>query len=40
MILLSLGLAAGFVTFGIGLIWAVPLMLVTLYGLLYAIMFE
>ena len=40
MMLLSLGLMAGFVTFGIGLIWAVPLMLVTLYGLLYPIMFE
>ncbi len=40
MILLSLGLMAGFVTFGIGLIWAVPLMLIALYGLLYPIMFE
>jgi uncharacterized membrane protein len=40
MILLSLGLMAGFLTLGIGLIWAVPLMLVTLYGLLYPIMFE
>jgi len=40
MMLLSLGLMVGFVTFGIGLIWAVPLMLVTLYGLLYPIMFE
>ena len=40
MMLLSFGLMVGFVTFGIGLIWAVPLMLVTLYGLLYPIMFE
>jgi membrane-anchored glycerophosphoryl diester phosphodiesterase (GDPDase) len=40
MILLSLGLMVGFLSFGIGLVWAVPLMLITLYGLLYPIMFE
>jgi hypothetical protein len=40
MILLSLGFMAGFLTLGIGLIWAVPLLLITLYGLLYPIMFE
>lgn len=40
MLLLGLIMGAGVLTFGIGLIWAVPLMFVTLYGLLYPVMFD
>ena len=40
MILLTLILAAGAMALGVGLIWAIPLMFVTLYGLAYPIMFE
>jgi len=39
-LLLGLGLIGGILTFGIGLIWAVPLMFVTLYGLLYPMIFD
>ncbi len=38
--LLSLIMALGALTLGIGLIWAVPLMFVTLYGLLYPLIFD
>ncbi len=38
--LLSLFMALGVLTLGIGLIWAVPLLFVTLYGLLYPLMFD
>jgi len=40
MLLLSLVFALGVLTFGIGLIWAVPLMFITLYGLLYPLIFD
>ena len=39
-IILSLLMALGILTLGIGLIWAVPLLFVTLYGLLYPIIFD
>ena len=38
--LLSLFMLLGILTFGIGLIWAVPLLFVTLYGLLYPVIFD
>ena len=38
--LLSLMMAVGTLVLGIGLIWAVPLMFVTLYGLLYPLIFD
>ena len=38
--LLSLFMALGVLTLGIGLIWAVPLLFVTLYGLLYTLIFD
>ncbi|WP_373028795.1 hypothetical protein [Sulfurovum sp.] len=38
--LLSLIMALGALAFGIGLIWAVPLLFVTLYGLLYPLIFD
>ncbi len=38
--LLSLIMALGALVLGIGLIWAVPLMFVTLYGLLYPLIFD
>ena len=38
--LLSIIMALGALTLGIGLIWAVPLMFVTLYGLLYPLIFD
>lgn len=38
--LLGIGMVAGVLTFGIGLIWAVPLVFVTLYGLLYPMIFD
>lgn len=40
MFLLSLIFLAGIMTFGIGLIWAVPLLFLTLYGLLYRSIFD
>ena len=40
MFLLSLIMGVGILAFGIGLIWAVPLMFVTLYGLLYPLIFD
>ncbi|RLA69564.1 MAG: hypothetical protein DRG09_05495 [Epsilonproteobacteria bacterium] len=40
MFLLSLIFLAGIMTFGIGLIWAVPLLFLTLYGLLYRYIFD
>ncbi len=40
MFLLSVIMLLGTLAFGIGLIWAVPLMFVTLYGLLYPLMFD
>ena len=40
MLLLSLVFALGVLTFGIGLIWAVPLMFITLYSLLYPLIFD
>ena len=40
MFLLSVIMALGALAFGIGLIWAVPLMFVTLYGLLYPLIFD
>ncbi len=40
MALLSIMIVLGAMAMGIGLIWAVPLMFVTLYGLAYPIMFE
>jgi len=39
-ILLSLIMALGALALGIGLIWAVPLLFVTLYGLLYPLIFD
>jgi hypothetical protein len=38
--LLSLIFGVGALAFGIGLIWAIPLMFVTLYGLLYPLIFD
>lgn len=38
--LLSLFMALGALVLGIGLIWAVPLLFVTLYGLLYPLIFD
>ena len=38
--LLSIMMALGALTLGIGLIWAVPLLFVTLYGLLYPLIFD
>ncbi len=38
--LLSLSMGLGVLTLGIGLIWAVPLLFVTLYGLLYPLIFD
>jgi hypothetical protein len=40
LFLLSLMMALGTLALGIGLIWAVPLMFVTLYGLLYPLIFD
>ena len=39
-LILTLFMVVGILTFGIGLIWAVPLMFVTLYGLLYPMIFD
>jgi hypothetical protein len=38
--LLSLIMTLGALALGIGLIWAVPLLFVTLYGLLYPLIFD
>ena len=40
LFLLSLMMAIGTLALGIGLIWTVPLMFVTLYGLLYPLIFD
>ena len=40
MFVLTLIMVLGTLAFGIGLIWAVPLLFVTLYGLLYPLMFD
>lgn len=40
LFLLSLIFLAGAIVFGIGLIWAIPLMFITLYGLLYRSIFD
>jgi len=40
MFILSVIMGLGLLAFGIGLIWAVPLMFVTLYGLLYPLIFD
>jgi len=40
MLLLTIIMGLGALAFGIGLIWAVPLMFVTLYGLLYPLIFD
>jgi len=40
MLLLGLIFGLGALTLGIGLIWAIPLMFVTLYGLLYPLIFD
>jgi len=40
LFLLSLIFLAGAIAFGIGLIWAIPLMFITLYGLLYTSIFD
>jgi len=40
MLLLTIIMGVGALAFGIGLIWAVPLMFVTLYGLLYRSIFD
>jgi hypothetical protein len=40
MFLLSLIMGLGALAFGIGLIWAIPLMFITLYGLLYVSIFD
>ncbi len=40
MFLLSLIMGVGILALGIGLIWAVPLMFVALYGLLYPLIFD
>ena len=40
LFLLGLIFLAGIMTFGIGLIWAVPLLFLTLYGLLYRSIFD
>lgn len=39
-LLLSIMMGLGALVFGIGLIWAVPLLFVTLYGLLYPLIFD
>lgn len=39
-LLLSITMALGALVLGIGLIWAVPLLFVTLYGLLYPLIFD
>jgi len=40
MFLLTIIMGLGALAFGVGLIWAVPLMFVTLYGLLYPLIFD
>lgn len=40
MFILTMIMVLGTLAFGIGLIWAVPLMFVTLYGLLYPLIFD
>ncbi len=40
MLLLTIMMGLGALAFGIGLIWAVPLMFVTMYGLLYPLIFD
>lgn len=40
MFILSVAMVLGTLAFGIGLIWAVPLMFVTMYGLLYPLIFD
>lgn len=40
MFILSIAMVLGTLAFGIGLIWAVPLMFVTMYGLLYPLIFD
>lgn len=40
MLLLGIIMGLGVLTLGLGLIWAVPLMFVTLYGLLYPLIFD
>lgn len=40
MFLLTLALVIGAIPLGIGLIWAIPLMFVTLYGLAYPMLFD
>lgn len=40
MFLLTIMMGLGALAFGIGLIWAVPLMFVTMYGLLYPLIFD
>ena len=40
MTILGLIIFVGTLALGVGLIWAIPLMFVTLYGLLYPVMFE
>jgi len=40
MFILSVAMLLGTLVFGIGLIWAVPLMFVTMYGLLYPLIFD
>lgn len=40
MLLLSIMMGLGALAFGIGLIWAVPLLFVTFYGLLYPLIFD
>lgn len=40
MLLLSIAMLLGALAFGIGLIWAVPLLFVTMYGLLYPLIFD
>ena len=40
MFILTVLMGLGALAFGIGLIWAVPLMFVTLYGLLYPLIFD
>ncbi|WP_309497138.1 glycerophosphoryl diester phosphodiesterase membrane domain-containing protein [Sulfurovum sp.] len=40
MFILSVAMVLGTLAFGVGLIWAVPLMFVTVYGLLYPLIFD
>ncbi len=40
MFILSVAMLLGTLAFGIGLIWAVPLMFITMYGLLYPLIFD